>query len=54
MILTDAQKKERIEWMREQALWIQREPEAKRTFVEREWLTWAERRVYTLVKEDTP
>lgn len=51
MILTDAQKKERVEWMREQALWIQREPEANRTAAEREWLTWAERRVHHLMKE---
>lgn len=51
MILTDAKKRERVEWIRDQALWIQREPEERRSFVDREWLAWAERRVQTLLKE---
>jgi hypothetical protein len=51
MILTIEQKRERVEWIREQALWIQRVPNSERSRDERLWLEWAERRVGFLMKE---
>lgn len=54
MILTAEKKRERVGWMREQALWIQREAPEHRSTHEVEWLRWVERRIPALLKEDTP
>ena len=51
MILTKELIGLRIEWLREQALYILRVPEEERCEREREWLRWAERRVHALQKE---
>ena len=51
MILTTEQKRERVDWIREQALWIQLVPNSERSGDERLWLEWADRRVRTLLKE---
>ena len=53
MILSTEQIRERIEWLREQSLFIQATKPEERAEREREWLQWAERRVHALLKEAT-
>lgn len=54
MILTPALIQARLEMLREQALFIQATKEEERSSTEREWMTWAERRIKTLEKEARP
>jgi hypothetical protein len=51
MIMTKQIIHERIDWMREQALSIQRQPEDMRSQNDIAWLRWAERRVLALTQE---
>jgi len=53
MIMTKQIIHERIEWIRDHALWIQRQPEDMRSQNDIAWLRWAERRVLALTQEGT-
>lgn len=54
MSLTSELIKERLEMLREQALFIQATKDEERNPAEREWLSWAERRMLALEKEVKP
>lgn len=54
MSLTSELLKERLEMLREQMLFIQATKDEERNPAEREWLSWAERRMAVLQKEVQP